>query len=274
MKLIKLTSAVAALAFTAILGASSSAHAQANEGDLILGFESTSSTNVYEVDLGSASQFINPSSSPLTFNLSTSDLSSTQYGFGSSWATSSAVQWGVIGGTGSPSGIGGVAANTLFTSWNTFSSAPLARTAGNQGTNQSEIDNLYNGFNTDGAATPGNTGALQTDELASTSPDGFAYHEKNDPNFNFGASFLHSQLDYNSDGTTSAPDSATLDLYELTPTSSGTAPGTLLGEFTLGSNGVLTFTEAAAPEPSSWSLIGLGGLVLALIVRRRATLVP
>jgi hypothetical protein len=263
MKLIKLTSAVMALAFTATLG-SSSAYAQANDGDLILGFQSTSSTNVYEVDLGAASQFIGVSS-PLTFDLSTSDLSGTQYGFGSSWATSTSnpVQWGLISATSASSG-------TLFTSWNTFASAPAARTHAQQGSIGTDVIALYNDFNNSTTVTPGSTVSLPAGSDQTSDVDSFAYLENNAPNFKFGTGVNASQLDYNSDDSVPAADAGVLDLYELTDNgSSGTEAGDLLGTFSLASNGDLTFTAESVPEPSSWVLLGLGGLALVWNVRRR-----
>ncbi|HEY0257167.1 MAG TPA: PEP-CTERM sorting domain-containing protein [Candidatus Methylacidiphilales bacterium] len=276
MKLIKLTTAVLALASTAILG-TSSALAQANPGDLLIGFEETGSTNVYEVDLGAASQFISPTSSTLTFNLSLSDLQSTAFGFGSTWATNSAVQWGVVGGSQDIGdltlGSTKLAANTLFVSWNTWAAAPAEHVSSVQAGIQNNIDGLYNDFNTQATITPGNTPTLQTGGTSTADPAGFAYQIKNDPNFGIAAGFASSPLDFNSDGTTSAPTAATLDLYELTPTNADTgAKATdLLGTFTLSNTGVLTFNEAiAAPEPSTWSLIGLGGFLLVWRLRRRS----
>jgi hypothetical protein len=104
-----------------------------------------------------------------------------------------------------------------------------------------------------------------------TDPDGFAYLNKNGANFNLGAGFSTSDLDYNSDGSTSAADAAVLDLYEVTPTNAdtGAKPTDLLGTFSLASSGDLTFTAEAVPEPSSWVLIGLGSLALVWNLRRR-----
>ena len=272
MKPIKLTSAVAALAFTAILGMSS-ARAQ-NAGDVILGFEEPGtggSANVYEVDLGSITKFLNPSSSTLTFNLSTSDLSNGTSGFGSGWATNSLLQWGVIGGTQTTGnltlGSTTLAPNTLFTSWNTWTAAPTEKTSNTQKTGQTLVTDLYN--DTNPSPSPGSTVSLPAVYTSNTDPDGFAYLNKSKSNFNFGAGYATSDLDYNSDGSTSAPTSAVLDLYEVAQTSSGTAPGTLLGTFSLAGNGNLTYSPEAVPEPSSYALVGFGALVLVWNLRRR-----
>ncbi|HEY0256761.1 MAG TPA: PEP-CTERM sorting domain-containing protein [Candidatus Methylacidiphilales bacterium] len=273
MKLIKLTSAVAALTFTVIL-ATSSARAQ-TAGDLIIGFEepgSGGSANVYEVDLGAATLFLNPSSQTQTFALSTADLSNY---FGSSWASSSLLQFGIIGGTQTSGDLtlGGttLAKNTLFTSWNTWAAAPAERVSTTQQTTQLDINALYNDVANVAAPTAGSTVALPAVITDSTDAGGIAYQNAHKSNFNFGTGAAKSNLDSNSDGSISAVDNAILDLYELTPTDAdtGAKPTTLLGTLNLNSNGNLVFTAAAVPEPSSWSMIGLGALTLVWSLRRR-----
>ncbi len=258
MKLNKLTIAAAAFAVTAILGASTTARAQANNGDIILGFESTTSPNVYEVDLGASSQFIGASSA-LTFNLSTSDLSSTTYGFGSSWASSTAVQWGAIGATSQNNG-------NLFTTWNPASAAPPALSSAGQGSTGADVVALLGDFNTQATITPGNTDLLQTGADQNTDGASFAGLEKT--TFNLPGS----QLDANADLSIPAADAGVLDLYELANNgTSGTSAGTLLGQFTLASDGVLTFTPEAVPEPSAYAL-GLAAIALFVVLKRRQSI--
>jgi len=254
------------LAFTAILG-TSSARAQ-NPGDLILGFEepgSGGSSNVYEVDLGAISQF----SSSKTFDLSASDLSTE---FGNSWASSSLLQFGVVGSTLSSGsltlGSNTLAAKTVFTSWNTFAAAPVEKSS--QATEVSDVNALYNDVANVGTPTTGSTVSLPAVSTTTSDAGSFATIDKNNQQFGFGTGFAKSNLDYNSDGTTSAVDTATLDLYEVAQTSSGTAPGSLLGTLSLNSSGDLAFTAAAVPEPSSWALMGVGVLGLFWNLRRRS----
>jgi hypothetical protein len=59
-------------------------------------------------------------------------------------------------------------------------------------------------------------------------------------------------------------------LYELLPTTSGTAPGLLLGTFELFGNGTLEFVSAI-PEPSTYRMLAIGGILLCglMILRRR-----
>jgi len=265
MKLIKLTTTVAAMAIAAAF-ATTSAHAQV-AGDVILGFEepgSGGSSNVYEVDLGSISQF----STSQTFDLSSSDLSTE---FGSGWASSSLLQFGLIGDTESSSslslGSGTLAAKTIITSWNTFATAPTEKSS--QTTAASYIQSLYNDV---GNATPsaGSTSSLPAVDTTVTDSSGFAYFNKTKSNFGFGAGFATSDLDYNSDASTPLPTSAVLDLYEVAQTSSSTAPGSLLGTLSLNSSGDLAFTATAqaVPEPSSYALVGIS-LALFWVLRRR-----
>jgi len=266
MKLIKLTTTVAAMAIAAAF-ATSSAHAQV-AGDVIVGFEepgSGGSSNVYEVDLGSISQF----STSQTFDLSATDLSTE---FGSSWASSSLLQFGVVGSTLSSGsltlGSNTLAAKTVFTSWNTFAAAPVEKSS--QATEVSDVNALYNDVANVGTPTTGSTVSLPAVSTTTSDAGSFATIDKNNQQFGFGTGFAKSNLDFNSDGTTSAVDTATLDLYEVAQTSSGTAPGSLLGTLSLNSSGDLAFTAAAVPEPSSWALMGVGVLGLFWNLRRRS----
>ena len=184
MKPIKLTYTVAALAFTVILGASSArAVTPGSPGDLILGFEEPGaggSSNVYEVDLGAASQFLNAApSSTITFDLSTSDLSNATNGFGSSWASSTLLQYGVIGGTQSIGGditVGGdtLAENTLFTTVNTWAAVPTEKTTAQQATAQSYISAVYNDVANVGTPSAGSTSSLPAVYTSASDPGSYA----------------------------------------------------------------------------------------------------
>jgi hypothetical protein len=60
------------------------------------------------------------------------------------------------------------------------------------------------------------------------------------------------------------------DLYELLPTTSGTANAVKLGTFELFTNGTLEFISVI-PEPSTYRMLALGGTLLCglMILRRR-----
>ncbi len=277
MKLAKKMSAALALALVAALG--TSAHAQSvsyNEGDLLLGFNQTGAADNYVVDLGAVSNFINATGS-LTFDLSTSDLTST---FGSSWASNSQtnlVNWGVIGGSDVTNTItvGGdtLQANTLFYTIG-------EQTLGNQSTAPTEKSNAlqksYNGnINSNFATgsggfsgttpTSGSTGSLQAINQTAGATNSWSYELSSKTYFGTG-----NNIEQPTTGAADGPTDSALDLYELTPTNASiTKPTTYLGSFSLASSGVLTFTNASAvPEPSSYALIGLG--LLFLVWRLRA----
>ena len=275
MKHTKLTSAAIALALAAVL--STSAHAQVagyNIGDLLIGFEQQNGSggvtaNDYVVDLGSASTFIG-ATSPLTFNLSTTNLTSA---FGSAWATNtgtSLVQWGVIGGSdlNNPLTLGSVtlAKNTLFytqaeQTLGTHSTAPA--TLSNSG--QKNVNGNIQQFAQDYQGTnPGVSGSV----IASNDPNG--YSALGNPSLTgFGSG---KNIEQPSSGTATGPTNSELDLYQLNNTT--TTPGAkanLLGNFTLSSAGVLTYTAAAAvPEPSSYILAALAAATFVVLRRRKA----
>jgi hypothetical protein len=185
------------------------------------------------------------------------------------------LQYGVIGGTQSIGGditVGGdtLAENTLFTTVNTWAAVPTEKTTAQQATAQSYISAVYNDVANVGTPSAGSTSSLPA-VYTSASDSGSYAKEVTKNNFNFGTGNAKSSLDFNSDGSTPVVDTALLDLYEVTPTNAdtGSKPTDLLGTFGLASNGDLTFTAEAVPEPSTWSLIGLGGLVMIWNLRRR-----
>ena len=57
------------------------------------------------------------------------------------------------------------------------------------------------------------------------------------------------------------------DLYQSDPGNHLTQHASLLGSFSLGSDGVLTFSPT--PEPSTWAMLGSGMSMLTLLARRR-----
>jgi hypothetical protein len=271
MKPNKLTYAALALAITAILGTSAHAQATYNAGDLIIGFQQSGAGNSYEVDLGSVTQFINPSSSTLTFDLSVSDLSSDFTSWNSDSQGATSVQWGVIGGSnksanGDLSLSGGVTlpADTLFYTI-PGSTAPTEKSSASQQTylnNIAVLDSQFNGVTT----TAGSTSNLQAVNIASSATGSFAYENGTKDNFGLGGAINTAILT----STSTGPISNALNLYELTPTNADvTQPTTLLGSFTLGSDGSLTFDAAAVPEPSTYALMGLSTAFLIWRLRRK-----
>ncbi len=255
MKLNKLKTALMALAVSAAL--TSAAEAQVDtlyhSGDLLLGFEQNGNASNYLVDLGQVSQFIN-ATSPLTFDLSTTDLSTI---FGSSWASNSQtnlVQWGVAGNDRSVSD-----QTNLNAVWYTQvqpSTAPVGGSSGVQKQVSLSIQALETGLGgyQGGTSTVNSNAAIVQSSSAANSWSSFS--PSNGIGFNLGTGVE----------TLSGPTNSSLDLYQVLPGSTGT----LLGDFSLSSGGVLTFTQAT-PEPSSYAL-GLTAVILFVVLRRRSAL--
>jgi hypothetical protein len=282
MKLTKITTAAATLAFAALLGTSARAVSVGSSGDLIIGFDQSGATENYEVDLGSASQFLNPLAATQTFDLSDADLDAY---FGDNWATvttnagppaTNAVQWGLIGanttGGNQTLGLSTVPKNTLFISQNTWATVPIEKSTSLQGTPEGDVNHLYNG-NANVSSSAGSTVALPAHIVAAGNANGFDVYAATGTNFGGTSGYTKSELDFNSNDTLAAADALTLDLYELVPTDAASPQGTqLLGTFSLvdsGTAGVLTFT--AAPEPSTYLLMAIGGLVVVWRLRRNAS---
>ncbi len=260
----------------AVLG--TSAHSQVagySEGDLLIGFEQQNGSggitaNDYVVDLGSANNFIG-ATSPLTFNLSTSNLVSA---FGSGWASNtpagSLVQWGVVGGSdgNGPITLGSdtLQKNTLFYTQGeltvgTHSSAPATASNSNQG----NINGNIQEFATDYQSTnPGVNGSV----IASN--DSLGWSALGTPSTSaFGSG---KNIEQPSSGSDTGPTNSELDLYELPNTTQ--TPGSkaiLLGDFTLSSGGTLTFVGAqAVPEPSAYAMAIVAATLFVVLRRRKA----
>jgi hypothetical protein len=279
MKRIRITAAVMALVLAAVFGTSAQAQSVTyTEGDLLIGFDQTGAANNYVVDLGQISQFIN-ATGPLTFNLSTSDLTNT---FGSSWASNSQtnlVQWGVIGAgdrtSNITSGSDTIQKNTLFYAVGELTPGTQS-TPPTEGTNSAQniingniTANFANGSGGFNGTTPtaGSTLSLQAINQVSGAVNSWSYEISTKTDFGIG-----SNIQQPLSGSATGPTNSVLDLYTLTPTNASvTQPTTYLGDLSLGSSGVLTFTNAGAvPEPSSYALVGLGVLFLLWRLRQKA----
>lgn len=241
MKLLTRTAAL----FVGALMASQAAHAQSTvvANDLYLGFENTAgngSTADYIINLGSASSLIN-SSMPIVdlsgdFSLSAFDSMALQ-------GTNSAgvIMAGVVGGSdaGHPS--------DLFLT-GPVAPGPLTR---------SQDNGAYTAFTQLNAPAAG-VGFLDA---------GKTWEAYVAPTLNTGS--VYGQTGDNPDGLVSASGVLTEDLWETSNSSiSGAQSFQYEGYFTLdltGGSPVLTYT---VPEPSSYMICGLGGiLMLALRLR-------
>ena len=261
MKMNKLiTAAAVALASVAFV---QTASAQFVNGDLLLNFRVNDGAGQgagqdLEVDLGQASAFDFTTSHAVTV-LNASDLSSIFGTSGTPWQSRTDLVFSIVGAAGTTTEFLSNPNNSSFTV-----------TTGLQG-NEGTIASLYaetSGTNTSGTSYNVSASDHQsyTDVLTNASGTHIGSNAySNDFNFIPGTIGASEQ--------TVSSTGSSLDLYEITTTGTGKsakATATDLGTFTVEGNGTLEFTSAtAAPEPSTYALMGLGALAL-FFVRRRA----
>ncbi len=271
----KIDKIILSLGFAAL--ASLAAHAQSistigalsneNDGDLVLGFSNAGATNDLLVDVGPASDYYTPATAlaatgssgngtltpGTTYTVSAYNSADLSTALGGGNAVSSSTFWTVFGGNGTNTNMP-VSTTPNQTLWlSAPSTTTVLRQTGALQTGPSQnLDGITNGLSGAGLASaesyiPGSKVFTQ----ALTGANNFA--------FNSGGPVV---------GNTSATSSLTL--YELLPTSSGTAAPIDLGTFTLSSS-ALTFTAyTAIPEPSTYAAI-LGALAIGFVmIRRRA----
>lgn len=236
-----------------------------NNMDALLGFRVTSGTGATLdgiIDLGPVSQFNH------TFTLSLGNIGTfMSTNWGSDWFTrldttgtlaagSTAIQWAVVAGD-----FTGGTDNLWSTRNPSVQSTPWPRNF-SQGDGSSSIDAVGTTFHLGTIAT-GTTSAIV--QSASTS-NSWASYEPAPPN---GANYAGSFKTWN---PTNEGNTNTVMPFDSIPTATAAGQlGTTLGTFTWNSNGTVTFT--VIPEPSTYSMMGLGGLGLMglMILRRRRT---
>ena len=231
-------------------------------GDLVLGFDDSNSepsAGDLLVNIGSSSDYLSTadggSLTPgTTYTVSAYDAADLTTVYGSTEVGNGDVGWTVFGGNGSDGGPGGTPTKTLWLSSPTSTS--ISRKTGSlQITASNNIDNYIASLN--GAPTTGLAGADGTQDT------GYASVVKDNGTFGY--------LTINSEASTagiSGSGTVSLTLYQLLPTSSGTAAGVDMGTFTLSSS-KLTFTPfEAIPEPSTYAAI-LGALTIGFVLIRR-----
>ena len=199
------------------------------------------------VDLGST--FLT-SSSPVVFNLG--DLQTKLVAtYGASWFSRGDLFFSVSG-----SNVSGDPNNTVYVTVANPGAAWDRQAQGTQSSVKLAINGIGGQYNTY-TRTVGNPASVE---------------QQSDPN-SYG-SYMPGGA--NSPGTASygvynptieGTPAMTLSLIRLTP---GSGPGIDLGDFSLSSAGVLTWTPAAIPEPSTYVSLALGAGLLLLVVRRRS----
>ena len=289
MKLYPITSAAVALAAVAVLATSARAQVYTPDpvpsGDVLIGFESYNSTTSaatpfdYVVDLGQVSQFINDTStSPLQFQLSTTDLSSA---FGTGWASNSNgsgnVQWGVVANDPSDSISSDPDGDSVWytkgeTVPGTQTTAPVRGSSSTLHAVSNAINNFEDGYAGQVATTSTSTtpylGYIESSGAGSwTSAKPGAYSG----NTAFG---IGSEIEQPSTGSYTGPTDSVLDFYEVDTKTGSNEPATFLGTFSLAPDGILSFTGVAAqatPEPSAYAL-GLIAIALFVVLKRRKSI--
>ena len=296
-KLSTLTLLRSALAGLALASAVSSAQAVLttySNGDLFIGFRQTSASNTLAVNLGSVTKFL---TAPLggtaiggsSFNLqfgvipNTSTPVTNLYAdltavFGALWATNEidgmGVRWGVVGYTSNLANndpINGYAARTLFitrsrTDPSTQTTiAPGISNIGSRTTFSSEFNGFSQGLG-GGSFQPQNSTVNSSVAYIGSASDVNNWNTKmGGGTFGLGGTrYVEQQPSGTFQGTTNS----VLDLW-LSPNTGSTLAtwNTYLGNFTLNGAGELTFN--VVPEPSTYALLALAGIFVAVSIRRR-----
>ena len=289
MKKHLITTAALALAGLALLvPAASAGTLPFNTGDLILGFREFGVSTDYEVDIGSALDYIpggtNAGSGLVTLSSISgigADLTSI---FGAGWTTDANLHWSISGATQAASiGSGAIPKNTLFATKgeSVIGVSPTGWTAASSGTQAipaGKINGAMGGTGVGGYAN-GDTASGQT--LSTNNPVGliqatsaansYGSFQATDSGGNVTSSFgyFSGGIEGTFAGGTSG---AVLDLYEMKTVNSGSA-GTLIGSFELNNSGALSFNPgnpggSAVPEPSTYAAI-LGVVTLGFVAVKR-----
>jgi hypothetical protein len=250
------------------------AQVNVNYGDLVLGFRNTGagsgqSSNL-EVDLGAFSNFNLLNGQTITLSgpngLAVQDLVNT---YGASWNTNSGLLWSVAS-TSDSAGVPGLADNTLFVT--STGTAFKRQSSAIQQTASDNIGNFIQSLNfTTATANSTVSSVIDTTNTGTANYTGGITGNGGFPNSYNATTTSLMTLNNVERNTNITSGFVSLNLYELAPTVSGTANGLLLGTFKLFSDGTLTFTATAVPEPSTWAagaLVALG--MVGFTLRRRA----
>ena len=222
-------------------------------GDIIIGFTQAGNANCYEVNIGSASNFMTLNT--WSYQLNTVDLSNI---FGSGWANDGTVTFGLAGaGTSTLSAVLGQVKGT------TWVSAPSGSAWTTGGGGQNQAAQAIIGMTTGSVASGGfknetiNVAGTNAVEITAGLSNSWTTRSNTG-----GASFVN----YNPTVSASLDSGASVSVafYQIDNTTSKD-----LGNFKLSDSGALTFQ--AVPEPSTYAMLTMGGLgVLGMLRRRRA----
>lgn len=248
---IKIRTALAAIAGTALSLMPASAAQTYTTGDVFVGFRSTNSpNNGLIIDIGDISQFTNASSfSNFSFGGASTTGADLAYQFGSGWYTDPTVTWGVFSAVTGQYAL----ASKVQPVNGTLSTTPTALNSTKTGALITGINTVQSGFVTSTAATYTANSAYQTGTA-----NGTYYAAVNaNPDFTSAAWAAGSSIE--------GAVGKLLDLYYFTPNAVQLLNPSGLA-LSINSTGTIT----VIPEPSTYALIGLGSLLLITAYRRKS----
>ncbi|MBA3960997.1 MAG: PEP-CTERM sorting domain-containing protein [Chthoniobacterales bacterium] len=248
-----------------------SAHAQTpvvyTDGDLFMGFRSTTSTNDYLWDIGQFSLFNND---PVGFHLALGNINlDLTTVFGSGWQTNNNVQWGAAG-THDFDASGNLIANLYATKVEpTIGTRALAWTRQSTSAqigSSSQIETLAFGGFFGNLSTANNPTAI----IQSTTGVSWASFQPGGTNTTGGSfsTWVPTIEGPTTPGVGTGIPGTRLDLFEILPDNSGTNPASkYIGTFSIDAAGNVSYDVfAAVPEPSTYaSLIAGAGLLLVML---------
>ena len=235
-----------------------------SDGDLLLGFRlSTGNHDAFLINLGSASQFTGLApGATLTFgSISTYGADLTAQ-FGAGWNTRSDLYWGVFGADSA--GLVTIYASKARTVVGTQATAWPTASQSVRNLTQAGIVTVENAFinasTTLGTTTTGSSTTVSTADAGfQTGAAGGRYYSAvaTNPDFSTSSVLGGAGIEGSFSGT------KVLDLFAINSTSGTSTPA--LGRFTINGSGVVSFV----PEPSTYMLFGIAGVILIAYARRR-----
>ncbi len=245
------------IASAALCGTPALAQINYQNGDLLAGFRNGGSTELI-VDLGSIANF-------QTAYYAT-NFTGMAAAITSVFGSTSGVYWSVFGANDTSSSPYNLAVtqtdpNTL---WNTLArSNPNNRTtapfvAGSSASQGLAVGVVGSIGGLTSSSLPGVTDISLNIVSVNTSLGGYSSFMADPNSGNLGGNWPYSIENLGA---------GVSDLYQSNPGNHFTQHGSYLGSFTLAANGALTFV--GVPEPSTWAMLGTGGLSLLCFARAR-----